>query len=293
METRNSYSPSHIDELLPSEAEVPILTPTQHILQAQLLGAEEVRILRETPRFDAQGAAIPSPYFNFEDTLDFSEAAIQASAFRLAAETLPREVVDRIGINHNIPDNVGYQHPPSLDTIGLTLEAWTSTGFDPDLKIAIEAMCTYSNNSMIIDAIQEAMENAEMTQESITSHRLMVASKETPEEQRANQLEAEALARIPLHDPYNYDYDPYYESLPLQPSQNAETRYAPTTDEYHERLVTSHMVAYAMKESVKAAHLAREYQRHRGASSPAHTQPESLSQDARTVKVDMNQFLYD
>lgn len=296
METRSTHLASHNNEALsPETITLPTLSPTQDILNAQLLGEEEVRIIKQTPRFDANGTPIASPYFNFDEPIDFSESAIRASAFRLAAETLPRHVVEGIGINHSIPDNIGYQHPPSLDTIGLALEAWTTTGFDPDLKIAIEAMCVYSPQNDVIDNVREAMENAEITNEPITQHRLMVASRESSEEKASLQKQARVLARIALHDLGSPDYDPHF----------VDSAH-PNNEEYHERLVAGPMMAYPSEKTVESIHKvlhAERYQELIRAEAEAanetlrrlHTpeELETLREQDVAVKVDMSQFFDD
>lgn len=294
MQTQRNHSPAtiqHYEAQWLSAPELRTLDPTQDVLQAQLLGEEEVRILVQTPRFDGSGNPIPSPYYNFNEPINFSDEAIQASAFRLAAETLPRDVVEGIGIEHDIPDNVAYQHPPSLDTIGLALEAWSRTGFDHNLKNAIEAMCAYSTDTFIIDDLREAMENAELTHEPIALHRgAMVASRETPAEQAAILQDARALALVPLHDPNHLnDYDPYFED-PLHSSN----------EEYHERLVKNGMVAYAIQETVDAVHEVRSAQRYHEEAEAANERQrqthsaeelELLREQDVAVKVDMSDFL--
>lgn len=184
--------------------ELPILAPidpTENILQAQLLGEEEVNLIKSTPRFDTTGRRISSPYYNLNQPIDYSQEAIKQNAFALAAETLPQNIVKGIGIREDIPDNTAYQHPPSLNTIILAAEAWSRTDFDPHLKGAVEAMIYYYSQDVLSDGatkhdtftqhivndIREAMENSEITEEAFTTHFTMVASRETPEEREADE----------------------------------------------------------------------------------------------------------
>lgn len=203
------------------------LPATKEILTAQLLGEEEYRYLTDTsPRLMTGDANPQSPYFTFETPIDFSNEAIEANAFRLAAETLPREIVEKIQISHDIPDNVGFHHPPSLDSIMLTIQAWERTGYNVEVKRAIEAMLDFVNDRAIRDNIAEALRNAEATQESFVQHFQLVDSRQTNQELDHERKSGEKLSRIALSWSGDLSYDAYYKD----PAQ-------PLSEEYHERLV--------------------------------------------------------
>lgn len=226
MELHHPQSPAtihHYESPWPENHELQTIDTTQDILQAQLLGEEEVTATRNTPRFDNTGNAVPSPYYSFNQPIDYSQEAIKKNAFALAAETLPQSIVKGIGIREDIPDNTAYQRPPSLNIIMLAAEAWSRSEFDPHLKSAVEAMIHYYSHATSIDGvarqdafaqhvvndIREAMENSETTEEAFTNHYVMVASRETPEEQEANEqgdLKRNRAAAYILSKTVNYTY---------------------------------------------------------------------------------------
>lgn len=211
---------------LPSET----LDATQNILALQLLGEDEYKIMNSYQRYDRDGNEITSPYA-VQGNIDFSKEAIEKTAFELAAEVLPKEVVRDMHLEHDIPDNISYQKPPSLESVLLVIGAWEATGRDREMRNIIGKMSDFLGDRWMRDNINEALINAEDTGEPFTNHYNLVVSRETPAEREQNKRNQHLLARAALHDSGDLSYDPYRKDL-----------VSPVNEEYHERLIQGNMI---------------------------------------------------
>lgn len=212
-------SPESLQYLIPDD--------TKELLTAQLLGEEEYRYLTERPRLTADGTETTSAYFTITGPVDFSEEAIEKNAFKLVAETLPRDIIRETNITHEVPlDSIGYQHPPTLDNIILVINAWERSGYNPDLTRAIDSMFEFVSDKKIRDNIIEAFHNADLTHEPFSTHLQRISSELTSLERQQEEHAQHALAKIATSWTGDLSYDAYYED----PSN-------PLNDEYHERLI--------------------------------------------------------
>jgi len=129
----------------------------------------------DTLRLQLQGphlheTILSEPYRYEADLTDFSPEAICENALKLAAETLPAEVVDALELEHSIRDNVAFHQPPSLETVMLLGSAW-DTLRDSDLeKInevegAFAASIDFINDRDTRDVVGKAYKNANANDE--------------------------------------------------------------------------------------------------------------------------------
>lgn len=209
-------------EALPNE----VIEATQQKLAVQLLGEEEYKILT-MPRIDMEtGREAASPYALTESP-EFSEASISKSAMELAAETLPKEIVHHMHLEHEIPDNISYQQPPTLETIHLMIDAWEQTDRSQEFINIIGKMTDFLSDRRIRDDINEALTNAADTGESFHTHYNFVSSRETAKESEIHVVQQHKLAHVALYDLGDLSYNPYSRK-----------------EEDHERLVQGTMASF-------------------------------------------------
>ena len=182
------------------------LDETQDVLMVQLLGKENYDSLVSLPHFTPDGTEAPSPY-QLQEEPDFSPEAIKHSALMLAAETLPRDTLDKNHLGHDIQDNISYQYPPSLQSVHLMARAWDATK-DQQLFNLTGEMLDFIHSRRIRDDIAEALHNARTTGESFEKHYRLVVSRTTAEEKVQLTQEGTQLALAPHHDINDLSYNP-------------------------------------------------------------------------------------
>jgi hypothetical protein len=99
---------------------VPLSLPNESIQNSGVLDTLKLQ-LREP---DLHKELLSGPYNYEADLVDRSPEAIRENALTLAVETLPKEVVDALEMEHDIRDNVAFHQPPTLQTIMLLAGAW-------------------------------------------------------------------------------------------------------------------------------------------------------------------------
>lgn len=117
-----AYDKNSDDTITPGRSHIPVseLPPfnviqTHDLLRLQLQGSESRRELINPPQL---------PEGLTEGGIDYSAAAVRTSALKYAAEVLPLDISEVLGIDHEIRDSIAVHTPPTLESVVLLAQAW-------------------------------------------------------------------------------------------------------------------------------------------------------------------------